>query len=141
MSTNNNLLPNPPQPGPYDYGGTPYANAAGRAIASNNAQINRNQALMGGKIKRKSLKKKKRRSLKKKNRKSLKKRRSSKRRRFNKRGGATSQPTTYNVRIVEPPYPSASGPSQNAGATQLLNGANNAQSIINSGNDKYATIK
>jgi hypothetical protein len=86
MSTNNNLLPNPPQPGPYDYGGTPYANAAGRAIASNNAQINRNQALMGGKIKRRSLKKKKRRSLKKKNRKSLKKRRSSKRRRFNKRG-------------------------------------------------------
>jgi hypothetical protein len=131
----NNLLPPKPQSDPYTFGGTPYANAAGRATASNNAQIMRNQALMGGKVKkRKSLKKrkssKKRKSLKKKKRRSSKKR-------FNKRGGANN----FQVQIVPAPYPSASGGSQNTTATQLLNGGNFAQSKLYSANDKYATIK
>jgi hypothetical protein len=138
MPTNNSLLPTPPQQAPYQLGGNPNEEAALRSMASNNAQINRNQQFMGGKVKRRSSKRKKRRSLKKKNIKSLKKRRSLRRKRFNKRGGAA---TTYNVPIVESPYPSASGGSQNVNATQLLNGANNAQSVINSSNDKYATIK
>jgi|LakMenEpi03Aug12_release.lakeMendotaPanAssembly.Ray.scaffolds.fasta_scaffold1679907_1 hypothetical protein len=137
MSTNNSLLPTPPQLAPYKYGGNPNQEAAGRMSASDSNQVIMNKAFMGGKVKRRSLKKKKRRSLKKKNRKSLKKRKGSKRRRFNKRGGAT----TYNVPIVKSPYPSASGGSQNVDATQLRNGGNNAQSIINSKNDVYATKK
>ncbi len=134
----NNLLPTPPQQPLYEFGGTPYANAAGRAEASNNAQIMRNQALMGGKVKkRKSIKKrkssKKRKSLKKKKRRSSKKR-------FNKRGGSVGG-NNFQVQIVPAPYPSSSGESQNTTSTQLLNGGNYAQSKLYSANDKYATIK
>lgn len=134
--TVNNLLPPGPQQASYEYGGNPGQNAAGRAMASNNAQINRNQALMGGKIKRRSSKNKKRRSSKNKKRKSLKKKRSSKKR-FNKRGGANN----FQVKIVPASYPSASGESQNTTATQLQNAGAFAQSQLYSSNDKYATIK
>ena len=58
----NSLLPPVPQEANYKYGGNPNQEAALRSIASNNAQISRNQALMGGKIKRRKRGRSKKRS-------------------------------------------------------------------------------
>ena len=144
MSTNTNNITIPtPKMAPFAFGGNPNQNAFLGSQASIDAQVARNQTLMGGKLKRrKSIKKRK--SIKRKSnkkRKSIKKRKSSKK--MCKRGGAAAvaaSAVTIPVPILANRYPSSSAPSQQPAATQLLNAGNSVQSQLNSVNDKYATV-
>ena len=129
MSSNISVIP-VPKPAPFEYGGNPNQNAFLRQTASINDQLARNNAFMGGKIKNKS----------KKNSKSKKSKKSRKiRRKYSKRGGAAV--TGIPVPVIANRYPSASAPSQDIVATQLLNAKNIVQSHSNAQYDKYASIK
>jgi hypothetical protein len=141
MPSNISVIP-VPKPAPFEYGGNPNQNAFLRQTASINNQLARNNAFMGGKIKSKSKKNKKS----KKNTKSKKSKKSKKnsksrqiRRKYSKRGGAVV--TGIPVPVINDRYPSASAPSQDIVATQLLNAKNIVQSHSNAEYDKYASIK
>ena len=132
MPSNISVIP-VPKPAPFEYGGNPNQNAFLRQTASINNQLARNNAFMGGKIKSKSKKNKK-------SKKSKKNKKSRKiRKKYSKRGGAVV--TGIPVPVIANRYPSASAPSQDIVATQLLNAKNIVQSHSNAEYDKYASIK
>ena len=139
MSSINSIIP-VPKPAPFEYGGNPNQNAFLRQTASINNQLARNNAFMGGKIKSKSKKNSKSKSKSKKNKKNKKSRKI--RRKYSKRGGASTPAVTgIPVPVIANRYPSASAPSQDIVSTQLLNAENIVQSHSNAQYDKYASIK